>query len=223
MRKIKVSELVEDLDIYPRGQVDSSHVRYLGMALQGGASLPPPVIDRRSKRIIDGFHRCRCYRRIDENMEIDVIEKSYKSDADMFREAVRLNAHHGRNLSPYDRTRCVIIAERLGITVDQIASELSMTVEAIGELRMERTGRMTVAGINSAVPLKRTIRHMHGRQLTERQAEANERLGGMNQLFYVNQIIELIESGLLDTSNEKLMERLRYLIDLIGKIEGFAA
>jgi len=65
---------------------------------------------------------------------------------------------------------------------------------------------------------------MAGKELTPEQAEANRRLSGMEQLFYVNQLILLIENDLLDRSNEKLLAglaRLRELLD--GVVEVNAA
>ena len=216
MRKMKATEPIIDFGIYPRMETDTNHIRYLQIAHEGGAKLPPIVVDKKSLRIVDGIHRTKMYRRIDKNMEIEVIEKDYKSDVEMFADAIRLNAHHGRNLSPFDRTHCILRAEELGLTVEETAAALSMTVEAVGELKTDRVGKLKVAGKKpQEIPIKRTISHMAGKHLTSRQVEANERLGGMNQGFYVNQLIELIESNLIDTANEQLCERLKVLSELL--------
>lgn len=219
MRMIKLAELVLDYSIYPRTQTDNNHVRYLMIAVQGGATLPPIIIDKKSKRVIDGFHRVTGWRRIDKHGEIEVIEKTYKNDSEMFAEAMRLNAQHGRNLAPYDRMHCIIRAEEMGMTYEQIAKELCLTVEAIGEMRAGRCGEMRVGNKMKSFPIKRTIQHMAGKKLTKAQFEANDKLGGMNQLFYVNQLIELIEADLLDLSNERLMERLADLVKALESLK----
>jgi hypothetical protein len=223
MRVVKLAELILDYNIYPRTQVDNSHVRYMHIAVDGGAKLPPPIVDKKSLRVVDGFHRVTMYKRIDKNGEIEIIEKSYKNDAEMFADSMRMNAHHGRNLSPFDRTHCIIRAEELGMTVEMIAAELSMTVEAVGELKRDHIGNMRIDGQKTSIPIKRTILHMCGKQLNKRQSEANDKLGGMNQIFYVNQIIELIEADLIDTSNENLLERMRHLMNLMKNIKLLAA
>lgn len=51
--------------------------------------------------------------------------------------------------------------------------------------------------------------------LTTKQADGNVKAGGMNQLFYVNQIINLLENDLLDFSNVRLTDRLQYLKELL--------
>ena len=216
MKQIKIAELVLDFSLYPRTQIDSSHVRYMIIANKGGAKFPPIVIDKHSKRVIDGFHRVTMYKRIDKDAMVDVIEKAYASEKEMFADSVRWNSNHGRNLSPYDRTHCILRAEEIGLTVEEIASSLSMTVEAIGEMRAEKVGKLRVAGKSTEIPLKRTISHMSGKSLTTRQYEANDRLGGMNQMFYVNQLVELLEADLIDWDNEEMADKLRHLGDLIN-------
>jgi hypothetical protein len=215
LREVKLAELVLDMTLYPRTKLDASHIRYMGLALQGGAVFPPVVVDKKSLRVIDGFHRISMYRRINPNQSIEVVEKNYKNDAAMFEDAVRMNAHHGRNLSPFDRTHCILRAETFGLSADQIANALSITVEAVGELRADRVGELKVDHKTISIPLKRTIRHMAGQKLTQRQNEANSHLGGMNQLFYINQVAELIEAKLIDTENEHVMAGLNRLNELL--------
>ena len=56
---------------------------------------------------------------------------------------------------------------------------------------------------------------MSGRTITSEQQEANGKLSGMQQAFYANQLIILIESNLLDTENKELMIRLEKLAELL--------
>lgn len=212
-----ISELVFDYDVYPRSELDTQHVGYIAEAYRAGQHLPPVVICGKSRRIVDGFHRCKALLRIHgKEAAVDCIEKHYKSEADLFEDAIRYNAPHGRRLSTHDRVHCMLIAERLSLTVDRVAAVLCMSLEAAKELTVDRTA----VGSNSLhVPLKRTVRHMAGQTLTEKQEQANDRLSGMQQVFYVNQVITLIESDMLDTTNEQLMERLAALAKLIRQMK----
>lgn len=216
MRKLKAAELVLDFDLYPRNNVDSHNVRNLVDALASGAELPPVIIDRKSKRVVDGFHRVRATLQHfgEEEAEIEVIEKTYKDDAAIFLDAMKYNAQHGAKLDPCDRTHCVIVAERLQIPLDAVAGALHMPVEKLGRLRTDRTA--TAGGLT--IPLKRTVRHFAGKKLTKRQSEANDKLSGMNQVFYANQLIELLEAGMLDLTDESLIERLRHLHELLSGV-----
>ena len=212
MKQVKAASLVLDFDLYPRNNVDSHNVRGIIDAMEAGTELPPVIIEKKTRRVVDGFHRTRAVLQRDPEGEITIVEKVYHSDKELFLDAMRYNAAHGARLDPCDRTRCTLIAERLSIPIDSVAGALNMPVDKLAGLRETRTA--TVRG-GLSIPLKRTIAHMAGRQLSKAQASANDGLSGMNQSFYVNQIISLIETGLLNKDDEKLMERLTRLYELL--------
>jgi len=235
MRTVKIGSLVFDFDLYPRTDVDSQHVHYIREAIEAGEQMPALVVERKTMRIVDGFHRAKAYLSLyGPDHEVDVVEKTYRSEADLLEDAIRYNARHGRTLTRCDRARCAILAERHGLSIDRAAQAMGLTVETVTKLRAERVGKLRVyhggtpkrgkRGKPIEIPIKRTIKHMAGKELTPEQAEANKRLSGMEQLFYVNQLILLIENDLLDRSNEKLLAglaRLRELLD--GVVEVNAA
>jgi hypothetical protein len=217
--KRKLSELVFDFDLYPRTDVDSTHVSAMREADRAGATFPPYVIDAASKRVVDGFHRGRKDRmEHGEDCEVECIEKQYRNEGEMFLDAMRCNSSHGRPLSPYDRARCALKCRKFRVGIAAIAAALGMkpeTVKAIGE---GRTAKVRTESGGHDVTLKRTIAHMAGRDLSPEQQTANERLSGMQQAFYVNQLLLLIDHNLLDNSDESLMDLLRQLHEKLGTI-----
>ena len=218
MEKIKLSELKLDFALFPRMTVDSQHVSEIAEAIRAGAELPPVIADANTLQVVDGFHRINAYRKVHgKNYELGVILKSYQNDGRLFEDAIRYNASHGRNLTSQDKVHCLIKAKKLELKPALIASALNITQERAETLVATKVG--TLAGPNSnarkPVPLKRTIAHMAGKDLSEAQQMANKKLGGMNQLFYVNQIIILITHDLLDTSDESLMGRISQLAGLL--------
>lgn len=220
MSKMKIGELVFDFDLYPRSDIDTHNIAYMSQAEDAGVKFPPVIIDKKSKRIVDGFHRVKMYRqKYDDNYKIEVIEKTYGSEKEIFLDAIRYNASHGKMLSRHDRMRCVLQSERMRLKIDDVASALSMTIEKINQLKAERVGELRVGGTIQSVPLKRTIRHMSGKRLTKKQSEVNEHISGMDQKFYVNQLVMLIESNLLDQDDEILFQRLHVLWQQLGKLE----
>ena len=216
MRLMKAAELVVDYTLYPRNNVDRNHIKVLVDALAAGAELPPIIVDKKSKRVVDGVHRRGANLRYHgDEAEVNVIEKNYRNDAEMFLDALRYNGAHGAKLDSCDRTHCVILGERLGLTIAAISGALNMPVERLGELRTDRTATNS-SGLS--VALKRTVRHFAGRKLTKRQEAANDSLSGMTQTFYANQLIHLIEAKMLDTSDAALMERLQVLAELLAGV-----
>ncbi|MCG3133825.1 MAG: hypothetical protein HMLKMBBP_01090 [Planctomycetes bacterium] len=213
--RLRLPDLIEDLDLYPRAAVFSGHVAELEEALRAGVELPPPIIDAASKRIVDGFHRVRALRRVlGPDAEIDVELREYASDAELFLDAMRLNGHHGRRMSSFDIARCARIAETLSIDPEQVATVLSVRPDRLGEIRAVKEA-VTVEG--ARVPIRRGLAHLAGRTLSPRQAEAARRIGGQTPLYHANQLIELLEADALPAEDRGLLERLTLLRDLLAE------
>ncbi len=217
-KRIKLSELVLDYTLYPRPSVDSANVTSLVAALEAGVELPACTVDEKSKRVADGFNRVTAYRRLfgDDYMVACRLVK-YATEAELFLDAIRLNAAHGKRLNTHDLARSTAIARRLGASDDQISASMGVTAKrfekliearftgARGDERPERVIKRTVGQLADT-----------GKKLTKGQIEIMPKIGGMSQLFYVNQIHLLIDAGMLDTANERLMERLAELGDKIS-------
>jgi len=206
--RVAAALLVEDLSVYPRFRVDDVYARRLAEAIRAGAKLPPVVADRASKRIVDGFHRRRAALIAHgPEAEVEVEWRDYRDERELFLDAVRLNAHHGRRLSSGEEVRCLILAEELGLQREVVAQELGLRREiADGKLQ-----RQVASGPLGREPLKPAVRHLAGEVMTERQAEVNRRLGGYHASYYASQLIMLLRSGAIDRSNEKLVQKLREL------------
>jgi ParB-like chromosome segregation protein Spo0J len=199
-------------------------------SLEAGHTLPPIIADKASKRIVDGVHRWTAWRKFsgDEAVEVPVLLKSYRDEGQLFLDAVRLNASHGVALNSFDRARCLMRAQELKLEPAEIADALSMTVEKAGALRQERGGYLRTPGIDGTnivaftkeklIPLKRTIRHMAGKTLSAAQAKVNDKLSGMDAIFYVRQLSMLLTNGLIDMSDAKLMAALDTLASEIEEL-----
>jgi ParB-like chromosome segregation protein Spo0J len=212
--KVKCGELVADYDFYPRSKVDSTSVQQIADAMEAGFEMPPIVIDKKSKKIVDGVHRVRATMRTKgQDAEVEAIARSYANDGEMLLDAIRLNASHGNRLSPWDRTRCLLLAKEMSIAMGDLATALNTDINNL-QTMMESLGTYR----SKPIPIKKTIRHMEGKKFTKAQREANEKLGGLNQTHYANQLILLIEADLLDTENPNLMERLHRLYELLGGV-----
>lgn len=222
---LPIAELVEDESIYPRHAVDREHVTALTMALQSGAVLPPLIVDKASKRIVDGWHRVRCYRRvIGETAVVDVELRAYANDGEILLDAIALNATHGRRLDRQDQVRSVLLGERAGVTEVQLATVLHMPVERIPTLRIRFAG--VPEGTPDAVPgtntiaLKRPVAHLAGVQLTSAQAAAHHSAPGTSYLMVVHQIRDALRFELVNQADQRLQAALLELRDELAKYLG---
>lgn len=215
--KLPVAELVEDFGVYPRMDVNDQHVAHIAEAIESGSVMPPIVADAKTKRIVDGFHRSRAARRVyGEEAVVDVELREYATEAELLVDAIRFNSCHGRTMASADRAHAIILADRLKAPSEALAKALNITVERVETIRKTLTVR--VEDSRKRVPLKMVIRHMSGQELSKEQAEIVPKLGGNSARFYVEQLVMLIERGLLDGTNEALFERLRFLGKLIGNL-----
>lgn len=193
--KAKLSELVEDFDLYPRQSVDSTNVRAIREAIESGMVVPPIVVETETLRIVDGVHRRRAHQQLlDADAEVEVLMVKYDNEAELFAHAVQLNATHGKRLSAWDRLRCIELSRKKGLAWSSLAAALGTTESSLDKLEKDRTGYNREGRV---VPLKRAARHMRGETLTDEQEVAQRKLGGNEARFYFQQITLLIESDLL--------------------------
>jgi hypothetical protein len=212
IERVKAAELVFDYNLYPRNNINSMHVADIRRAIEAYVKLPPIVADRKSRRIVDGFHRARAALRISPDATIDVEWREYESEAELLLDAISLNATHGEKLTPYDRARCIALAQQYGIAMIRLAEALRVRTVDLETL----TTRKLAYADDGVVPIKGTLRHLAGMPLSNQQLNGNRRAGGPSPLFFIAQVKNLIENDLIDRSDESIMAALRELCDLIA-------
>jgi hypothetical protein len=218
IRTLAIAQLKEDLDLYPRGQIDSTHVTHILQARESGRIMPPITIDQKSKRIVDGLHRTRAERRLHgAKAKIRCDLRTYANEAAMLEAAIRLNSTHGRGLSSFDRIVAIEKAQAFNLDDQRLARAMNLSPTALAKLR--RDCIITSSnGLKQDVALKMPVRHLRGKTVTTAQGDIiRDKLGGNTQTFVTNQLILLIENDLIDRANEGLHERLVVLHRLLSQ------
>jgi len=192
MEKVKLSILVMDFDLYPRNDISASQVNALCDAIEMGDPIPPILADKKSKRIVDGFHRFKAYTKLKKET-VEVVWKTYHNEGELFADAVRLNSTHGRPFDPYDRQRCVQRLLGYKIKPEAISEIVRIPLARIDEIT--RGFASTTSG-KEVVVKHGLIASIGNRRLTKEQVKVNESYSGMQPTFHVNQLIRLIESNL---------------------------
>jgi len=216
---VKIASLVFDFNLYPRHEVDEYCVTDYAKAMAAGEVFPPIIADKKSSRIVDGWKRAKAALKWQgESANIEVEFRSYRTEADLLVEAISLNTVHGERIGRYDLQRCVILGDQFGLDSEKLATAMRITPEHLDAIRAKL--RTTRAG--DVVANKQVGQHLPN-VITIKNREGLKNAGGGNQVFFVNQVINLIEHDLLDTSNERLMERLAVLCDLLRPLVKKAA
>ena len=159
-------------------------------ALEAGEVLPDIIVCGNTKQIVDGFHRYFAYRKYlgPEGSALCELRK-YKDDAARLLDSVLRNARHGRRLATFEKIAAYAKLKNLRVSQKSIASAMGMKVSDLRAISLGRTATVGVNGATKEVPIKRTISHMSGKMLTAKQLAVNEKLGGSEALYFVNQII----------------------------------
>lgn len=217
---IPLAELVEDMAVYPRHAVDDVHVSKLVKALEVGETFPPLVADKKSKKLSDGWHRTRAYRRVlGPEGVVDVELRDYASDAELLLDAIVMNATHGRPLDKIDQIRCVVLCENAGVDSARIAVAMKISVHDVEKLEIRvatvPTGSTGTIPGTIRIAMKRPVRHLSGTTLTQRQADAQQSVPGTSYLLLADQLYDAVTLDMANREDEHLMEKLRALRDAL--------
>lgn len=210
--EVSIGKIVFDDRLYPRGGVDDATISRYRMAMAEGAIFPPPILEAKTFRSVDGRHRIEATRRLlGDDAKIAVELRTYKSESELMLDALRLNTKHGVGLAPFDIATAITRLHVLGVDDALIRKELAMSEGAYESLVQRKIATYR----KGEIPVKRTLSHLAGTELTKPAMECNRRAGGMQQMFYVNQVIDLVEHNLIDRENSPLMAKLVRLAELI--------
>lgn len=217
IQQVPLSELIEDLDIYPRGSVSEVRVGDLVYAMDAGAQLPPPVIDKATRKIVDGFHRTRAYRkRLGDDGAIGVDVQEFADDAAMLLESARINGQHGQPLGRYDQRIVHLRATALGATEDQVARALGVTTSRLAQITLKVA--QSEAG---PVPLKQGTAHLSKAYLTAAQVTEIRRMRGGSARSKAVELTRILREKLAPVDTEP--ELRQALADLGAEIEASLA
>lgn len=195
MTKLALNKIVIDPTLYPRNGVSSINVSRLAHAMKSGAKLPPVIVEIKTHRLVDGRHRYEAH--VDQKLKtIDVIEKSYKNEADLYADAVRLNIGHGEPLDSYTIRSAIIRLTTYGYSKEEISEVVRLPVEQI--FKAERGFATNESG--QPIALKGGLRHLAGQKLDSHQQHINQVYSGPKVLFYVRQISGVLANNMHPTS-----------------------
>ena len=110
LKKIRLSEVVFNEDIYPRKEHDPSLVQCYADCMDSIQARGNYMSVAKDNTLLDGRHRHMAYRenKLDDDVLITVLEYPVESNKDKFELAVELNSSHGKQLSQEDKKKSVI-------------------------------------------------------------------------------------------------------------------
>jgi len=128
----KIDGLVFDWRLYPRKSIDYSIVHRYAKALKAGAVFPPIKVGllNGTKIIVDGMHRVKAHQTLGIEY-IQAITLPFKSEADLFAEAVKCNSDHGRPFGHEDIRKSIRILKKYKFDVNEIVKLIHVPASEI--------------------------------------------------------------------------------------------
>lgn len=217
-----VATLEFDPALYPRIEVSDFHVNEIAKAMEGGHALPAVVADRRTRKLIDGTHRWRAAIKLGVE-EIACEFRDYDSDVEMFKDACLLNSANGLNFTARDKLKVIEIGQQLGLKELDFAM-LLRTSESYIKALMPRYATVQPGQKSEKakkIPLKASTRHLSGKTITPKQADAiSGNAPGTSYLLVVRQLISALENDLLPPQEDHpvLWDELARLTQLLETV-----
>lgn len=201
IQQLKVGQLIVDETILPRA-LNYVHLSDMKNAALSGATFPPIIADRATKRIVSGLHRYNMFVGLyggDYLMDVDLLD--FGNDDEMFVAAVEANTDHGLPFTTFDRRRILVEAERRGISREIIAAAIKVPVEkADRKLATGSAFVKTAAGDRERVALRTSMKPLAGTNLTKAQVDANKTTS-MKVQYYADSLTKLLRAGVLTWGN----------------------
>lgn len=121
-RKVKIEDIKTIEELYPRNEVDKKLVESYSMNLD---ELPPIVLSK-NMILIDGQHRLMAHA-LAKKKEIDAEILDITDEKEIFREAIKRNAKHGKQFTIDEKRKLAKRLLKSGNKVKEIATDLAVS------------------------------------------------------------------------------------------------
>ena len=228
IKKVRALELIMDWNLWPRyeaRELSQPHIKRMKETLEAGGTLPPIIVDKKSNRIIDGFHRTTAHLKLyGDGAEILADVREYKNETAMVLESAKINCEHGLPLSSQDRVHVIMKLRKMKAPWPVIAEALGMDKEKMRKFFEARIAK-TKNGENLPMPapVSNTLHRKwkkEGRddkdQVLTREEEAYTRsAGGVLPVVYARLLSNALRAAACPLTDEEraVLEELRDLID----------
>jgi len=210
-------ELVRDWDLWPRfdaAGLDGTNVRQMKEFLRAGGSLPAIIVDRISKRLIDGFHRVAALMAVyGDTVEVEVELRDYKNEKEMFVDAIRLNVSQGLKLSQKDKAHAIVKGLKKKISNKALALVLGMRPEVYADFKKKRTA---TTEDNETLALSHGASELAGKMLTKAQEKYARSASGILPIVHGRILLNALRANCMPLSEEDvvILGELRDAIDV---------
>jgi len=203
-------ELPEDIYTRARGSPWWANVYAYAQEMEAGAEFPPILVGEYEERLIvvDGYHRVNACKQL-KLSHIQGTLKHYDNLAEIVKDSVKANNHHGVRYTPQDKAHIADLLAKYGLEKEQISELVKVPVD-----KLERFTVKNIRGKTLKEPLMKLV---NDGVLTMEQAVAvdQSRFSTQSVEDVVVQLIGYMEFGAYPWGVDKYASYAQRLVDLI--------
>ena len=216
---ILIKDIVEKKELYPRGNWDWKTSLSYSQAMKTGNKFPSIVVALLNGRyyLIDGKHRIEAYKTCKEKFVTAEVLTNLNEN-EIYLEAVKRNLNHGRQFSSYDKRNIIIRLQDMNYSKEIISELIQIPIERLEPFVFNSMAYNITTGQRMA--LKSAVRNFAQQEVTN-DLELNQETinSGGSQVSILNELILLMKNNYLDLQNEKVLQRLTIIKELLSHID----
>lgn len=246
MQQIPIDQVGYDAKFYPRVNGDADWVtvlRYVNAITRcpwkadpnRKGAFPPIVVVKTTDRdfaylILDGLHRLRAFHKCELEHIWATVERIPESK--WMARSVELNSDSKRGLDDGDRAWCAARLQSEGYSVEDVSLLLQVPAERIEKLVATRIQKLSKSGVNKIKAgrgnrevggnhygfLKSPFIEAVGTRNAEKILAAQDPVSSRNQLGILTSCVCLLESGLLDMTDEEVASQCARIHELTAEL-----
>lgn len=210
---LSIKEIEVDDDVYPRNNYNWLIAFNYSNAIKSGSKFPAITVAKLGKKymLVDGRHRLEAYKIVKKkHIQVEVVRIKNKND--IFVLSVKLNIGHGYQFSPHEKAQIVVKLQDMRFNLGQISKIICIPKEKIVPFVAKKMTH-TITGV--PVVLKSPIQHLAGVPIPDEVVQEQKIFSVSTQSTLVEQMITLLFDDNLLLDDPQLLDRVRYLGQLI--------
>lgn len=223
VKAVPIQSIVVDKDLYPRQNVYWGQYYKYAEEIKSGAKFPLICLAFLNKKyvLVDGRHRIEALKILKkESIEAEIY--TGWNEKKIFEESIRRNIAHGLNLSPFEKRSIALKLKQWKYPLSKISSIIQVPMDKVDSFIAQRLINSLTGETIKEVIIKSGIKHLAGQSFDNKELaniqDTQSELHSRTQIQVLDELIDILEGGLINVDNEKIIEKLEILYKLIGKI-----
>jgi len=216
MKLLKLGQIKVDKKYYPRMKWSWQTSYDYAKSMEAGAEFPPIEVARINGAyyLIDGKHRMEAMKMNKQTHIQAIVNEGVNGFKELYLKAIETNISHGRQLSVQDRVQIYIRLKEMDFKQEEISQIIRVPLEKIEKFIVTKVTKTT---IGEPIALKAPLKNLAGVTVPENFERIQSCFSTQSQISILDQLIELLENGYLESSNLDVKRRVKKIKTLIKR------